>query len=488
MNMIGASRRRHPLALGIGCDPDSWRACAAALLARTGLMALGCLLNFPAVAANGDLDGGFGSGGVAYTGLNTAFANEATSPVIQPDGKILICSQLDSVSGYVILVARFTANGTLDIGFGSGGLTTISFNNSGDVCAGLALQQDGKIVVAGTTFSSSQDFVVARLNSDGTLDTAGFGNGTGKKTIAFDAGSPYNDFAEAVTLQKTDGKIVVAGSADTGSGGLDFAVARLNTDGSRDTSLNYSGMVTVGFDLPDSTSKQDQAFGVAIDADGNIVLGGSANKGSPGLAFAVARLSSTGVPDSSFGTNSNGRVTIEFDSGGNSSDSAQALLLQGDGKIVLAGYTESGANPDMAIARLLPNGSPDSGFGINGKAVVAFDLTADYVQDYAYDVVEQSNGKLLLVGNAQTGSGTRDAAAARLNADGSPDDEFGTSGKIHIGLARGTTSDQEFRGVAFQGSQIIASGVRYYSNTSEDNFVVRLQNDLVFANGFGYLP
>lgn len=462
-------------------------------------MALGYLLNFPAMAANGDLDTGFGSSGIALTGLSSAYAL-FPRPVVQPDGRILICSQVNNggLTGNDIVVARFTADGTLDNSFTSDGLVYIDFNDGDDECAGLALQPDGKIVVAGDTVNSGttgKDFAAARLNSDGTLDTdltTGFGAGTGKTTIGFDRGGSNDDAAYGVALQ-TDGRIVIAGDASTDSHGQDFAVARLNTDGSRDTSgFNLTGKVTVGFNLPGSTTQDDIAFGVAIDAAGNIVLGGGADNGSAGADFAAARLLPDGTLDNNF--DADGLVTIGFDlgdPGGSNGDLAEAVLVQGDGKIVLAGQTDSSTtstpNADMGIVRLNPDGSADSGFGTNGKAVIAFDLTANG-SDIARNLLEQSNRKLLLVGYAYTGSSTADAAIVRLNADGSPDAEFGTLGKKHVNLGLASSPVQTFTGAAFQGTQIIASGFSSIDPSGADNFVVRLQNDLIFANGFGRIP
>lgn len=456
-------------------------------------------LHLPAFAADGDLDTGFGTSGIAPTGLTNAVSNGGLlmlSPVIQPDGKILICSTQNTggPSGSDFFVARFTADGILDTSFSFDGKQTIDFDGGagGDICTAIALQTDGKIVVAGITYTGQSqpgDFAIARLNSDGTLDTSTFGAGTGKTIVGFDLGGDNEDDAFSVAIQ-SDGKIVVAGSATTASNGKDFAVVRLDTGGTRDPSFNFTGKVTVGFNLAGSTTKNDVATGVAIDAAGNIVLGGRADNGANDNDFALARLLPNGTLDSNF--DADGRATIAFDlggAGGSNDDQAFAMTIQRDGKIVLAGASDTSSsstpNYDMAVVRVQPDGSPDSGFGIAGKTLVPFDLAA-HATDVAVAIAEQSNGKLVFGGQAIASAGASDAVVVRLNADGSPDLEFGALGKKIFDFGLSTPSAQLFYGVAFQGTQIIASGVAAIGSSagSADNILVRLQNDLIFANGF----
>lgn len=380
----------------------------------------------------------------------------------------------------------------------------IDFDNGGglDQCVGTAVQADGKIVVAGTTgitnAANGSDFAVARLNSDGALDTT-FGNGTGKTTVGFDLGGSNNDVAAAVALQ-ADGKIVVAGyaqtAASTGIAPNDFAVLRLNTDGSRDTSFNLTGKAHYGFNLATlPVVNDDQVRGMAIDAAGNIVLGGFATKGSqlgptnqPDYDYAAMRLLPDGQLDANF--NGDGRVLIPFDLGGvngSSVDEAAGLLLQHDGKIVLCGIVDisssSTTNFDMGFARLNPDGSLDPSFASAGKTTIAFDLAPNGT-DLAVGMVEQSNHKIIVAGAAvTTGSGIV-GALVRLNRDGSPDSEFGGLGKKTYNNGTLSPPQQIFYGVALQGNQIIASGLVGHTNTTFDVLAVRVENDLIFADGF----
>src|SRR5205823_5199649 len=138
----------------------------------------------------------------------------------------------------------------------------------------------------------------------------------------------------------------------------DFAVARYNADGSLDTTFGSGGTVTTNFG-PGAT--YDDADGVAIQSDGKIVVAGTCNRGGSDNVFAVARYNADGSLDSTFG--SGGTVTTDFGLGG-SDDSAYAVALQPDGKIVAAGATYLGGVPgDFALARYNPDGTLDSTFG-----------------------------------------------------------------------------------------------------------------------------
>lgn len=470
------------------------------------------LLCIPTVAlcANGDLDASFGTNGVARDNIALAITSSigifSTPPVVQADGKIIVCSieNTGGSSGKDFLISRFTANGVLDTSFSFDGKVNIDFDNGGgfDQCVGTAVQADGKIVVAGTTSitnsANGSDFAVARLNSDGTLDTT-FGNGTGKTTVGFDLGGSNNDVAAAVALQG-DGKIVVAGYAQTASStGIvpnDFAVLRLNTDGSRDTSFNLTGKAHYGFNLATlPVVNDDQVRGMAIDAAGNIVLGGFATKGSqlvpthqPDYDYAAMRLLPNGQLDANF--NGDGRVLVPFDLGGvngSSQDQAAALLLQHDGKIVLAGIVDTSSssttNLDMGFARLNPDGSLDPSFASAGKTTIAFDLTPNGV-DLALGMVEQSNHKIIVAGATATSGGGAIAALVCLNRDGSPDSEFGILGKKTYNNNTLSPPQQIFYGLALQGNQIVASGLIGVTSTTFDVLAVRVTSDLIFANGF----
>jgi uncharacterized delta-60 repeat protein len=434
-----------------------------------------------ALAADGDLDLSFGTaGGLARAGTDDAYGWVAMA--VQQDGKILTCDAhgVAGPTSYDFFITRFRTDGTLDPAFGTNGTTTIDFDQANDSCSGVAVQPDGKIVVAGAQYFPAPfgpgyaKFAIARLNANGMLDST-FGNGTGKTTVAFDGGSSY---ASAVALQP-DGKIVVAGNAKVGepANEMDFALARLMPDGSLDPAFGTGGKATAGFyDI----SSYDYASSIALDRQGRILLVGAAN--SP--ASGIARFLGSGQLDSSFGTN--GLIELDL------STSARKIILQRDEKIIVAGSVSSGTGANlttnMAALRLLDDGSPDLTFGTLGTATVSFNLSTTQTNEMAGDVIEQSDGKIVLVGGARyDDTNYSKAVAARLDSAGQLDSSFGSYGKAVFDLGLSTLDSQGFTSVALSDGRIIAAGSAIVSDTSEnamDDVVIRLQGDLIFKHGF----
>jgi uncharacterized delta-60 repeat protein len=442
-------------------------------LLRSLLCATCASASVAAGAANGDPDTGFGTGGLAWL-FSPEISYRVTPRVaVQPDGRILVCSA--TASGFDIrdvVVARFNANGSPDVGFGSSGSTVVDIDGSGDedACAALVVQPDGRILAAGWTRSPDR-MAVLRLTSSGALD-ATFGGGSGRIALSFGA---ETTLAEAAGLAlQSNGRIVVAGSYQAASGGKVFAVARLLGDGSLDASFALSGRVSIDFD--GGATGDAAAHAVAIDTAGRIVLGGHASVGG-NVDFAVARLLPNGQPDAGFA--GDGRATFAFDLVAAGHDAARALALHGE-RIVLAGSASQIAGIDMAVMQVLGNGSQDSSFGIDGRTVVPFDLVSGG-SDFAEAVLVQPNGKLLVAGSALAGTASdayMTAAIARLDADGNLDDQFGVFGKAWL-AGRDTPL---YSGLALQGTRIIACGLGTRADANAD-FIAALQNDLIFASG-----
>jgi len=457
------------------------------LLATISCMTSSCLL-----AVDGELVPDFGNNGIARAGITDAYTGETAGPVIQGDGAIVYCSTRATAgsSGRDFVVLRLTPDGQPDDTFNFSGRVDIDFSSNDDECAGIVVQPDGKIVLAGATVAPNNDadFAVARLNADGSLDTT-FGNGTGKQTITFDEYGSIADIARAVALQP-DGSIVVAGRL-LSDNQRDFAVARLLADGSYDTTFNLTGRQRIAFDL--AADADDEAYCLAIDASGRILIGGFAenvNAAPQNEDFAIARLLPNGQLDANF--DADGLATIAFDvggAGGRNDDRANAITIQHDGTIVLAGYADvsgtSAINHDFALARLLPNGAPDNSFGSAGRALTGFDRIPAGL-DVARAVVQQDSGNLLVAGYAQTladGTGI-DVAMLRLRADGSRDPGFGNLGRLTIDFGQTNPGLQLATGVALSGSRTFISGGIVPSAGNVDVFVAELQNDTLFANGF----
>ena len=335
-------------------------------------------------------------------------------------------------ANYDFVIVRYNADGTLDTGFGTDGKVLTPVGTLTDEAHGIALQDDGKIVVAGYASSGNNDFAVVRYNADGSLDT-GFGTG-GKVTTPIGTG---DDWAHDVTVQ-ADGKIVVSGYTKVSLFDIDFALVRYNADGSLDSGFGTGGKVTTAFG-----TGYDEAYSVTVQTDGKIIVAGSANTGSED--FALVRYNTDGSLDSGFGTG--GKVTTPIGAG---TDTAYDVLVQSDGKIVVAGMA-SGTGYDFALARYNADGSLDSGFGSGGTVLTAVSSN----NDYGRFVALQSDGKIVVGGDSNHDDFDYDFALTRYNTDGSLDTSFGTGGTTftQIGSAndyckccRGDARRQDRRG------------------------------------------
>jgi uncharacterized delta-60 repeat protein len=280
-------------------------------------------------------------------------------------------------------------SGDLDTTFDGDGQLTTGFSAAAEVRS-LAIQRDGKIVAAGRVdVSGTRDFALARYYADGSLDTSF--DGDGKVTTDFDAGL---DFGYAVATQG-EGRIVVAGYADV-SGTRDFALARYNADGSLDTTFDGDGKVTTDF-----SGSFAQAYAVAIQGDGKIVAAGLAEIAG-NYDFGLARYLTDGSLDFSF--DSDGKATTDFGGG----DHAGGVAIQGDGRIVAAGSTDTFPAPDFALARYRTDGSLDPLFSGDGMVTTDFDY-----QDRANAIALQADGKIVAVGTASHPATIDDFALAR---------------------------------------------------------------------------
>jgi uncharacterized delta-60 repeat protein len=396
----------------------------------------------------------FGFRGKVLTdfGLNeTAYAL-----AIQADGKIVAAGYSDASGSVDFALARYKTRkaGSLDGTFGTGGkvFTDFSGSGSGDFAFALAVQSDGKIVAAGNSNASgtSDDFALARYNTDGTLDGT-FGT-AGRVLTDFSGSGISPDFALALALQ-SDGKVVAAGISSA-NGSDDYALARYNVDGSLDGSFGVGGKVLTDFS---GTGSTDDLYGLSIQEDGKIVAAGfSAGAGSD-PDFALALYNSVGSLDGTFGTN--GKVLTDF-SGTGSNDYARAVVVQNDGKIVAAGYSDASGSFDFALARYNPDGTLDGSFDIDGLSLTDFDGSAGY--DLAFTLAIQTDAKVLEAGTSLA-SGSLDFALARFNADGSLDASFGTGGKVLTEFSGTGSGDEALALVLQSDGKIVVAG---YSDAS----------------------
>jgi uncharacterized delta-60 repeat protein len=397
------------------------------------------------VVSGGSLDTSFGTGGKVATDFVSN--DEGRSVAIQNDGRLLVAGSALNGNNDFALVC-YNANGTLDTGFGSGGKVTTAIGSSEDLGYGVAVQSDGKIVVAGESFNGSNwDFALVRYTSSGVLDTS-FGNG-GKVTTDI-SGNAEGGYSLVV---QSDGKIVVAGASFNG-GNWDFALVRYNANGTLDSSFGLGGMITtpIGGD-------HDEAFSVAMQSNGKIVVAGF-SRISGNWDFALVRYNVNGTLDSSFG--SGGKVTTAI---GGGDDYGLSVAVQSDGKIVVTGMSQNGSDWDFALARYDTNGVLDSGFGSGGKVITGIGGS----DDHGRAVTMQSDGKIVVVGASFNGSND-DFALARYNTNGALDSGFGSVGKITTAIGSG--NDYGYAALVQGDGKIVVAG-RSYNGSSSDFALVR---------------
>ena len=407
---------------------DAWLVNAAACWRLwVWLAACHLLVLSQAFGAPGGLDVSFGNGGKVTTAIGSG-DDQAYSVALQSDGKIVVAGY--SAGDFALV--RYTASGALDTSFGNGGKVITPIGGGTDSGQSVAVQSDGKIVVAGYTYigdATNYDFALTRYTVAGTLD-ASFGSG-GIVSTSIGSG---DDRGYSLALQ-SDGKIVVAGSS---------ALVRYTAGtGALDATFGIGGRVT-------ATS----GYSVALQNDGKIVvLGGG----------ALVRCLATGARDASFG---NGGIVSTYISG--ISVSGRSVAVQSDGKIVVAGYAYDADNhPLFALVRYTATGALDASFGFGGvtEAHIGF-------LDYGYSVAVQSDGKIVVAGNSTPLGSFPDFALVRFTAAGVLDTTFGFSGKVTTAI--GGSYDNGYSVAVQSDGKIVVAGSSY-NGSNYDFALVRYE-------------
>lgn len=360
-------------------------------------------------SADGSLDTDFGNGGRLTTSIRSG--NEwAEDAAIQQDGKIVATGYGYDANGSDadIVLVRYDVDGSLDASFSGDGKLTTDLGSNHDSAWGVAIQSDGRILVAGARGlgignTGNYDFALLRYNADGTPDASFNGNGVATTDFA-----GRNDSGHDLVVLD-GGKILVAGTADA-AGNADFALARYNTDGSLDTNFGVGGKLTT-----DIAADHDVEYALAIQADGKILLAGTT--GGSETRFALARYNADGSLDAGFG--SEGIAITAFRS--SYAIQVKDVVLQNDGKILVSGYCSYyppiptglthvlvSSQTAAVVARYNPDGSLDTGFASAGFLISDAGAVASL----------QPDGKILVAGYAGF-------ALDRYDSNGLPDTSFG---------------------------------------------------------------
>src|SRR6266542_3914997 len=369
------------------------------------------------------------------------------SVAAQRDGKILVAGYAEVRNNQFALV-RYNSDGNLDTSLNGSGKLTTAVGARDCHGQGMALQSDGKIVVAGYSFNAGGycSFTVLRYGADGSLDTSFADSGKVTTNIG-----TKNASAESVTIQ-SDGKIVVAGSFNASNN--DFAVVRYSVNGTLDTSFNKTGKATADFGADD--------FGrsVGMHGDGKIVVTGYATAGNT-EKFALARYNADGTLDTSFG--GTGRVMTDV---GISGSNATGVALQKDGKIVAAGYAvkNNGRDYDFACLRYNTDGSLDQGFGDQGKVTTV----VGQGDDKANAVAVQSDGKIIVAGSAYVGDDSQ-FAVVRYDASGKLDMSFNAAGSVLTAVGSKPPEPPEAEYTGPHASMAEINDPHGYTNVTDDD-------------------
>jgi len=410
------------------------------------------LFGLNAKAQNTYLDNTFNTSGYSIiTNVPDHLDCQGTDMVLQADGKIIVVgggTRVSQFRGDAIMV-RLKTNGTPDSTFGTNGIV---INEIGPLTAGhncIEIQPDGKLLVSGVNIIDinlyTRQSYTARYNADGTFDTSFGVDGI----MLFPGGASF-------TLQSVlqpDGRLLVAGWAHDQTTLEDQILIRYNSDGSLDESFDGNGYL-----VTDVNNSFERANDITLQPDGKIITGGY-HVGASYYDFLITRYNSNGSIDSSFGVD--GHVIRDL---GGSTEICHSVLVQSDGKILAAGYTEGTTGQDFRfiIMRFNNDGSLDPSF--NGSGIVDAGIN-DHGSVAPYGIALRPDGKIVFGGSAElNNSFTKKLTVLQLNPDGSRDAAFGTDGFVQVSISE--FPDEERMMVLDENGKILLCGFTQYAGNS----------------------
>lgn len=372
------------------------------------------------LTANGVLDTTFSADGKVRFGFRGIGTSAWLGLLRQSDGKLIAVGDYNNGRHLVEALVRYNANGSLDNSFGTGGWVTGSssaYEDTGRYWRTAAQQADGHIVACGELSDASR-IIIARYDANGLRDTAY----ASEIDLSFWSarGEVSGICRRAVAL--ADGRILLAVQ---GWGGEAFVI-RLNVDGTLDSSFNNGGVFNFAYDP--TRHKYASANGIAVQADGKLLVGGRYRE--TGVTTSYDLLSFRLLPDGILDTSYNGTGSVFTDIAGGA-DSGRDIALQGDGKFVIAGYSQnlSTFNMEFSAARFLANGMPDTSFSNDGK----FSAMMSGSQGNGYHFAVAGNGKTTIVGGVgDDNSSDSTLGWVRLNNAGELDKTFTGTGKKEL--------------------------------------------------------
>ena len=374
------------------------------------------------------------------------------------DGSTYVTGYIDGPDDSLFII-HYLASGALDGGFGTGGIVKYQYLNNTTRAFAIGLQSTGTVVVAGWSYpGSNHDFFVGRF--DGTTGAMVSEITTAVSPVS---GISGQDEVHALALE-SDGKIVAVGfAASGGAGGDDMAIARYTAAGALDNTFNS----TTGYLIQDINTN-DYAQAVAIDkTSGDIIVAGTSNSGTATSDFAILRLTSAGA-FASFGT---GGILVQ-DINGGSQDEATAVAIDGSGKIVVAGTTQSSNPKNAAVIPISAAGVLDAP-AFNTTGIVITNFAAFNSNEEVNAVAIQNDNKIVVGGGTDgSGSGTFDFMLLRYTTSGSLDITFGAglNGKASASVGANIND----AAMKLYSTRIYAAG---YTASSPDVVVAAFLND-----------
>src|SRR3712207_3348549 len=391
-------------------------------LLRVLLIAIAALASSasPAVAAPADLDPTWAGDGVAINGLDYGpGANPALGMAIEPGTGKVVVAGYDGDAVTDVAVARYLPDGSLDPAFSGDGKYAFGFAGGGVDDSGydVAVQDDGKVVIVGTTRDSNgfDRFAVARLEADGDPDPT-FGAG-GKRVVTFTESNGKFDLAKAVALD--GGRIVVGGRVATDASGYRAAVVRLTPDGDLDLSFSGDGRRVFG---TANASAPDEIHDIVVQPDRRPVAVGSSGTTQATTRWSTWRITEEGQPDAGFDGDGH-RFTTFGDDGDDAIYWPRGVALDGE-RIVTVGERTHPGDPQVAVARLTADGQLDPAFSGDGRATPLTGPNA-----VAASVGVDGGGRALVLA-ATDGK----PALIRLTGNGQLDGAFADGGVAQLAL------------------------------------------------------
>lgn len=484
-----------------------------------GYAAVAALVSFAgsltaqATNVEGQLDTHFNQTGKQLVAFYSYDGNQAVAVTVLPNGKTLVAGNAGNGDGtYDVALTRLNNDGTLDTSFGDSGKALFSFGGAAAIVSAMAVQPDGKIVVAGqyeANASNNRQFFAMRLNADATQRDNSFGNGAGYQLVDFNSG---DDAAESIALAP-DGSIFLAGymHATDNVRYLDFAVAKLQANGMPDNSFNGSGKFSVGFDQ--GGDNYDRGRAIALQSDGKVVVVGRVRSGPSASEFGVLRLNANGAPDYSFGNLASGGFNFHpgqsiFQIASHCSSEVATTLQIYEGDYIggpfrllyVAGDTCYLSTTTAAVVvSVKDDGTLDTSFG-NSNGLELVDLNPDYDAQHVSSLLLQPPPKtsphifpapqLLVIGSGHSKQyHNNDMLMTRLSLDGNVDTQFGAGGhqSVYFNYAGGVGDDYA-KGAAMvsNGYLVVVGSSQRSATASNTDFAVTrlLVGDGIFHDDF----